>query len=570
MKLNKPYSEMASDRKELWDDINTHYQVYRQWREKNEVEFSGKPLEEVPDDSAHLGENGTSDSSKEFNRFMEVLFNDLAKQWDNRINKAREEKYTAGYPESKHRFYIHDTKKKSAPVLIKSKTLLPPDKRTGDILCSFKGRNRIIVMSILHEMGHSIGKREREYRFQFVFLPMLAERLIFEISARMCGSIGDKDTRRSNEIIRHSSISFEKKGIVYHIYQLLPELQETLTKQFKESKTKFIKWYDKCLEKTSDNNLREIINRQKESAEMGFFINCRGIVLDALCQVLDTQENNEKTFFIRALDSFALDGDTIYEELKRHFDDLQKECLDAFEKEYAPVWYRDAEEILEETAADIFMLRICGTVSSHEYCHLLMKGLQKKYTQKIEEQSLLEQIAMPSNLLRFISVCRAIESHTGHQLFSIRNGNGLIDKYDKGKKFVCSLLQLNKIVERITAYKYLKQQYRNIMYYMTEEDEPPVLLRNKYYYLCYSPATIRRYFDYVEMIWGKYDSIFKEYENNEEFMYPIEQIRREVKLFSIKNRNKYLEHLEKTPDQHSTENSTQNQHNTENSEQKEV
>lgn len=535
MKLENAYKRMADDRARLQNDINEHYTAYKEWYK-------------IKDNEEDLSDSGTSEDGNLKDQdflisFMEILINDLAKQWDDRINTVRKNENKDDYLMSWHRFRICDHGDSHTPVLEKTKQLLPPDKRFSEIDCSFKGRNRIVVMSILHEMGHSIGKRQRLDRFQSVFLPLLAERLVFEISARVCESIKPIEVTTESETIRDGLISDEKKEFVHCLYQLLPELQETIQTNFENSKKDFIKSNQISPEDGTTDMLKEVINRQNKSVEMGFFVCCRAVVLYALSNVLEISEEGD-TLYGRLIALLPNCSAELKKSLSQCFKNLCQECKETSANKATPIWYRDAEEILEETAADVFMLRICGTVSSYDYCYLLMESLQRKTAQGQDKLNLLEKIAMPSNLLRIISVCRTIESHTKKRFLSIRNGNALIREYYKMKRALCDFLKRDMPVQRIDAFKYLQKQYKNILKYMIEEDEPPVLLRDKYYYLCYSPMAIGRYFAYVDMIWEKYDEIFKEFKTNRNFMNPIKQIRKEVKIFRYKNRNGYLHCLD--------------------------
>lgn len=517
--------------------------------------------------------------------FMEIMINDLAMQWDSRINKIREE--NGGYLlQSLHRFLISDPKELKAahsPVLRKTNRFLPPDKRFGIVSCNSKKVKRMIVMSILHEMGHFIGKRERLYRFENVFIPMLSERIIYEISARYCGLIDNTDENARIEVLDYSKDNQSKiqaqEQVIYSIYSMQSELQKTLQTWFIQFKNKALEtcdtnqedaiksieeiikqlkkiptWKDidvdsKPIKETIKENIKEIISRQKTSIDMSFFIQCRGVLTKLLSVLLATESVGKDSFFIKTASAIATASSTSIEEAKKRlkpcFDIMRNGCIMPFPSDNLkdpPVWYRDAEEILEETAADIFMLRICDEYpSSYQYCHLLMECLQENNNNT--KKTLSELITMPSNLLRIIGVCHAIENHTYNHWQKLDHQSGRCPDNERILRIenYINHIKTSKKQQMHEAYDYLKHQYRRVELYRAEENETPVLLRKDFFYFCYTPKLIALYLDYIDMIWKMYDQIFEEYKDNSHFERPIVQIRRELKRLVPNKRGQYIE-----------------------------
>lgn len=560
---NKIYDLINTNRNWLIADIYSHDYAFWMWRSQKKRRCGDhEPEKPIQQDKKHK-------TNSEL-RFLEILINDLAEQWDNRINNIRKETGVDPLLESKHRFSIKMEKNiKQTPVLKKTNLIMPPDKRYGEISYSKKGSKCMKVMSILHEMGHSIGKRERQYRFLDIFLPMLAERTIYEISARYCQLITDNKERcekLSNQMTeedREKVFAHEKE--IEGIYSILPDLQTQLEKIYDVFSKQLIAQYKEDLDEPNIAfRMIEVLCRQITSIDMRFFVCCRGILLLILSFILNTDETDkdaagENAIIGNATDDFfygdlvkaisrssQLPEEDIRDRLKPCLDDMRNECLNYCLNKYAddapapPVWYRDAEEVLEETVADIFMLRICYIQpSSRQYCNLLIDGIQENKDK--DKQSLTELIAMPSNLLRVLGVCHAIENHTGHHWRNLRHRSGKYQKlgYRENSK-IYRALQKCVWGQKFDAYDYIKNKYSHIEGYITEDNSIPVLLRKESLSFSYSPKVITQYLDYVDMIWRKYDQVFMKYENNEPFMRPVKQIRREVKWLKRNRRKEYL------------------------------
>ena len=288
----------------------------------------------------------------------------------------------------------------------------------------------------------------------------------------------------------------EMERTVRIIYSLLSQLEEQIRAKMSQARSEFSEIIEKEI---SDNmqdaasedsvQLNSILKRLKLATEMKFFVSSRGLLLETLSNLFET-DGGEGSFYT-VLKEKLIQGlleqqsEETEKTLKNCLKAMSDECIKARDEGVLPIWYRDAEEVLEETVADIFMLRICYEAPPSDlYCKLLLNCLQKRISDE-EPDVLTKHASMPSNLLRILAVWHAMENHTKKSRKNAwRSYEGFRKLVYKTERSFCDLLYFFKWLQRADALDYLQEQYCNMERYLVADNSVPVILRDEYYHFC--------------------------------------------------------------------------------------
>lgn len=488
-------------------------------------------------------------------QYLVLLLNDIAEEWDNIIAEKRSEPNEEVSLRPFHRFFLGFTSNKNAPVVEKFMKFLPPDERLSFIQCNKLRSHKHQMLSVLHEIGHFIGNRNRDTRFSYVYFPILTDMICNELFNRICCIFFKCEKIQSAASLRKeqlfdSSVRNTANDIHKSIYRLEKELLDTLRSTYERIKNASIleiqSNIDLLNKGVGDEKIKErqvnILERQIIAIKRSYFMSCGSIVLQTIKCVFEDVDDRDS--FCKKLYQELYSNERLQDvpELEVTVTNCCHQIYHSIQRSEIirgdlPDWFKDAEQILEETVADIFMLRLgLKKPNFDKYVDLLVRTLQKKYETQNWEQ-LISAISLPANRLRIISVCFAMG----------------IEKQDFKKKKCDTLIKkMHKIgfmedhFQRIRAFEYIESEYITAYEIAKVQNQSPLDIATNIY-SAMSPKTESLYFEYVKSIWKKYDQTFDERKDNKMFFDAINQIRKEQKFYSpiismvryvLKTRNK--------------------------------
>lgn len=338
-----------------------------------------------------------------FFRELNCTLNTLIKRFDGEVIQVRREQQGnvlgLDMPNAQHLCFIAPHKTKRTGIFSEMyNDHLPPDKRLIYI-----GLDHSIwrtAISVLHEVGHFIGIRKRVEERVECFIRLITHALSFHIFNDFCATLAGKSTMGSlivnyyNQGDVPSAASSDAELVNEYIQNTFKPGLEARLRQDVKTRIGAIK--ETLSPKGSNYDDRSFVERIDIATVMGYFRYIRPIIMgslvDYLNETLDHIKENEKLINVNALDK-------LQDVIRDRYDETNTYYLSG----KIPPWYQTREEQLEETIADIFMMKISG-VSISDFLENII--YQYQLTTGTKNVSLSIGTLLP----RVISVCMAMNA----------------------------------------------------------------------------------------------------------------------------------------------------------------
>lgn len=316
-----------------------------------------------------------------FSRFRELncVVNSLAEKFDVVVNNRRgrmKKKDNVPIVEAKHRFFLAPYKTYSDSITgiysHKYHEQLPPDKRLIYIRVD-KSICRSAI-SVLHEMGHYIGIRQRRRRMIEFFIPVVSYTVCFVLYDNICCQYSGvkPNSELTMNRIAHGDVPQSNVANVLAAGDYLYEIDAELTEYIKNYVLNQINSLQEVINKYDNANAdpeTQYLLREAKATVMGFFKSIRETILLGLQAYLSQMDtDNEKVT-------------PFHDQLINAIIDIKGEISKALQDGDVPIWYKTREEQFEEAIADVFMMRISG-ISVREFLDNLVYQYQTTYRSK--------------------------------------------------------------------------------------------------------------------------------------------------------------------------------------------
>lgn len=337
--------------------------------------------------------------------------NSLSQKWDETLWQSRLTRAGTTFLPlcPNHSFLLVPEKKNSSASATLYNKRMPPDHRVVAIRISDISLQSLAC--IYHEMGHFIGFRNRQARLFHYFIPILVEKvliLIYEIACRSYISGTSVQSKSISSYTRYSDdteYNLNVRTYANHVMSVLKtmytDLLNCLDKTYGKESSQYV-----CNSLSSNQVYEE---QFAKSIKMGFFASVHGLMLPCLSDVLSQEDNRQRWKQISMETVKDIPYDTlkdIWEQITKALNSIVTELDEAVEQYRFPVWYEECEQYLEETAADVFMLKMIR-FSCKEYIDLIVQQLQN-VVGSYSVESINRAIDKPVIHQRVISIAMAI------------------------------------------------------------------------------------------------------------------------------------------------------------------
>ena len=330
----------------------------------------------------------------------------LAHLWDQMLlvsrKKAAENEAAVVIPQ--HTFMVlppSKTRDQSPTARLYCKNM-PPDNRM--IFIQMSSNRTKDFLCTLHEMGHFIGYRMRKKRLQDYFLPMIAEAVCLQWYDYSCKLLFDRpiDSKERIGCSLHIESNYAQRvrnsssEIVIGFQRVYPRIKNEIQKRYYAYLDDYLSGCKKSGE--------QLEGAEANGTEAGFFTCVEAIMLIALSDYLSDKEFWDKCI-LDIISGVSQQQDEVEQCIRAAIRSLQEEV-----DQGKPAWYEEYEKRLEEPAADIFMLKM-SKASAKKYIQLITEQLQELFASEVYSiEQLNTTLAMPSNTVRFLSVCAALHA----------------------------------------------------------------------------------------------------------------------------------------------------------------
>lgn len=338
-----------------------------------------------------------------FFRKLNCILNTLIEQFDEEVIAVRREQqgydFDLDMPHAQHRCFVAPHKSKRTGIFSEMyNDHLPPDKRLIYIGLDYSIWRTAI--GVLHEVGHFIGIRKRVGERIECFIKLIAHTLSFLIFNDYCANLAGKSTMGSLIINYYNQGDVPSEALPdaklvnkYIVGHFKPGLETRLQRDIKTTIDEIKKTLSP---KGKDYNNLTFMERVDIATVMGYFRYIRPIIMNSLVGYL---EDTLKEIKGRK----ELANVTTLDKLVEVIRDRCTEVNNCYQSGKIPPWYQTKEEQLEETIADIFMMRISG-VSVSDFLENII--YQYQLASGTKDVSLTNGTLLP----RIISVCMAMNA----------------------------------------------------------------------------------------------------------------------------------------------------------------
>lgn len=326
---------------------------------------------------------------------LQALLNNIAQSWDLEIERNRQIRNPSHMLKPYHRFLMVPIHQRMSPYpIIQAVMFLKeelPDSRT--VVINLSSLNRDSLRCLMHEMGHFVGFRDRKNRLIEVFIPILADSICRNVYECACSyATFDELNSSSWAMVSYSedeSYSKRTNTFAYHLINGLREIHPVLVSGISGEYQEVLRVY------TDPNENHEIADRELRSIHSGFFCSIDYIMLTAICNLLHSAEFEEKVRNIVSEYSVRNCPEAESELLERMLEGFSFIKSTLFRYNEKPLWYTECENILEEPAADMFMIKM-SNMNARQYVDLMTKQIQNapSVSSFADMQSILSQRAV--------------------------------------------------------------------------------------------------------------------------------------------------------------------------------
>lgn len=318
-----------------------------------------------------------------FSRFRDLncIVNSLAVEFDKVVNGRRkklinEQGKEMPYVEAKHRFFIAPYKTHQHYITgiysHKYHEQLPPDKRliyirADDSICRS-------AISVLHEMGHYIGIRQRRRRMKEFFIPVIAHTICSVLFDNICCQYAGikQNSELTIDRLARGDVPRNKMANALAADNYLCEMETVISNYLRDYVLDCLNEKQEVINKFNSDNAdaeTKYLLREATATVMGFFKSIRETMLLGMQDCLSQIDIDD-----RKVDSFR-------DQLKKAIKDIADEIGTSLENGDVPIWYKTREEQFEEAIADVFMMKTSG-ISVREFLDNLIYQYQTTYRSK--------------------------------------------------------------------------------------------------------------------------------------------------------------------------------------------
>lgn len=328
-----------------------------------------------------------------FFRKMNLVLNELVVEFDNAIIEKRRSRQASQLgivaPKPEHLCFIAPYKSDNKAGVFSEMYLdyLPPDKRL--IYIGLDNSIWRSAMVVLHEIGHFIGIRQRlEVRMK-AFLSLISHALShlifndYRLYVHCCQKAAEETNSDEKVVIPYIRDSFKNV--------LFSRLEQDII-AYREIKQASLH------SGSVDYDDLSFLEKNDTASILGYFRFIRPIVIHSLTKILgNCLEHLKEEQVLSELSTFG----ALENAIRKRYDELNEH----WRRGTIPDWYQTREEQLEETIADIFMMKISGA-SVSDFVESII------YQYQIKTGARRISLANGSLMPRIIAVCMAMGATT--------------------------------------------------------------------------------------------------------------------------------------------------------------
>lgn len=325
-----------------------------------------------------------------FFKEMNLVLSDLVHEFDSAIIMPRREAQASQLgivmPNAEHLCFIAPYKSDKTGIFSEMYfDYLPPDKRLIYI-----GLDKSIwrsPMVVLHEVGHFIGIRQRPEVRMRCFLELISHTLSFLILNEYRANISHQQKTEEEKLSEEVAIiTYIRDSFKSNLYRRLEQAIKAHRDDKRASLHSRGVGYDDL----------SLFEKNDVASILGYFRFIRPIIIHSLIEILDNSlQHLKEEHNLSELSTFG----ALEEAIRAKYNELDEN----WRRGTIPDWYQTREEQLEETIADIFMMKISGASVSD-----FIESIIYQYQIKTGARSI--SLTNGSLMPRIIAVCKAMDA----------------------------------------------------------------------------------------------------------------------------------------------------------------
>lgn len=432
-----------------------------------------------------------------FYKTMNVFLNQIAIEFDKKTNEERKihaKLSNSPYMKAKHVFLAcRKDKRNSAgnPIVAVLYSIdQPPDDRLIQIYIDKDANWSNLMLIALHELGHFLGPRHRDERYQKFLCELVINAFIYQVfheaCCSYCGWSSTKNYAFGKPFFSHPEIN----TFAIAAQQVLEEVR-------RETLWVFCDMCEHCVrdQNTLGNGYREVTSHQERdilATTQGYIQSIRSLLLLNINEIVHDIPKFISGILDPAMITTKIDPHSIEYSIIRKYveqglvktvDDLQE----SIHSGNSPEWFSACMQMLEEPVADMFMLKVADT-STRQYVNQKLRTYQRLVARKLDCDKSAAEIGFTTALLSAIRKVDKISRINSIALARCEPTTCFDEPWDW-------------LVKRIPFEIPAKQRY-----------EARILLRESYRKAMVKPELMEKLvFEYVKAVWRdtRYDETFR-------------------------------------------------------------